>query len=163
MMSSYLFVFLETTLTASKAILVDGKSHARTALRAALARTDNLAILVDLIVLQSRQLHLLSLVMGLLGLGIDLLLSLLGTTSQSQNEMKGGLLLNVVISKSSAIFKLLTSEDKALLIRRNSFLILNLSLDVVNGIRWFDLQGDGLSRKRLHEDLHCRQHYSSFS
>ena len=35
------------------------------------------------------------------------------------------------------------------------FLILNLGLDVIDGIRRFDLEGDGLSGQSLYEDLHC--------
>ena len=49
------------------------------------------------------------------------------TSTESQNEMEGGLLLDVVVRESAAIFELLSSEDKSLLIRWNSFLILDLS------------------------------------
>ena len=49
------------------------------------------------------------------------------TSTESQDEMEGGLLLDVVVGKSAAIFELLSSEDKSLLIRWNSFLILDLS------------------------------------
>ena len=48
--------------------------------------------------------------------------------------MEGGLLLDVVIGKGTAILKLLACEDQALLVRRNAFLILDLALDVVDGI-----------------------------
>jgi len=68
--------------------------------------------------------------------------------------VEGGLLLDVVVRKSTAILELLSSEDKTLLIGRDSFLVLNLGLDVVNGVRGLDLEGDGLSGKGLHEDLH---------
>ena len=43
------------------------------------------------------------------------------------------------------ILKLLTSENETLLIWGNALLILNLALDVVDRIRRFDLQGDGLA------------------
>ena len=59
--------------------------------------------------------------------------------------MKSALLLNVIIRKSAAIFELFTGEDKALLIGRNTFLILDLGLDVIDGIRGFNLEGDGFS------------------
>ena len=59
--------------------------------------------------------------------------------------MKCRLLLDVVIAQGAAIFKLLSGKDKTLLIRRNSFLVLDLGFDVVNGIAGFDLKGDGLS------------------
>ena len=48
------------------------------------------------------------------------------TSTKSQNEMEGGLLLDVVVRESAAIFELLSSEDKSLLIRWNSFLVLDL-------------------------------------
>ena len=48
------------------------------------------------------------------------------TSSESQNQMEGGLLLDVVIREGSSVFELLTSEDESLLIWRNTFFILNL-------------------------------------
>ncbi|VYS50071.1 unnamed protein product [Arabidopsis thaliana] len=56
--------------------------------------------------------------------------------------MEGGLLLDVVISECATVFKLLTGKDKPLLIRRDSFLILDLSFNIVNSIRIFNLQSD---------------------
>ena len=38
-----------------------------------------------------------------------------------------------------------------------TFLILNLSLNVFNGIIGFDLKSDGLPSEGLDEDLHSRQ------
>ena len=68
--------------------------------------------------------------------------------------MESGLLLDVVIRESAAIFELLSSEDKSLLIGWDSFLVLDLGLDVLNGVRWLDIEGDGLSSESLDEDLH---------
>merc|ERR1719430_1595746 len=48
--------------------------------------------------------------------------------------MQGALLLNIVIRQRSAILKLLSSEDQSLLVRRNSFLVLNLGLDILDSI-----------------------------
>lgn len=59
--------------------------------------------------------------------------------------MKGGFLLDVVIGKSTTVFKLLSSEDEALLVGWDSFLILDLALDVVDGIGGLNLKGDGLA------------------
>jgi len=69
--------------------------------------------------------------------------------------MKGRLLLDVVIGQGSSVLQLLASEDQALLVRRNTLLILDLGLDVVNGVRGLDIQGDGFSCQGLHEDLHA--------
>jgi len=78
----------------------------------------------------------------------------LHATTQTQDEMKGGLLLDVVIRKSAAVLKLLPGENQALLIGWDALLILNFRLDVVDRVRRLDLQGDRLSGKRLNEDLH---------
>jgi len=68
--------------------------------------------------------------------------------------MKRRLLLDVVVRQSPSILKLFTSKDETLLIWRNTFLILDLGFDILNGIRGFDLKGDGLASQCLHENLH---------
>lgn len=83
----------------------------------------NLAVTVDLVVLENGQLGLLSLVLDLLGGAVHLLLSLLGTTSKSQHKMQSGLLLDVVIGERSAVLELLASEDQSLLVGWNAFLV----------------------------------------
>ena len=40
------------------------------------------------------------------------------------------------------------------MIRRYALLVLDLGLDVVDGIGWFDFERDGLSRESLDKDLH---------
>jgi hypothetical protein len=64
------------------------------------------------------------------------------------------LLLNVVIRKSTTILKLLSGEDQALLVWGNSFLVLDLALDIVDGIRRLNLKSDRLSCQGLDENLH---------
>jgi len=88
---------------------------------------------------------------SLTGEGLD---ENLHTTTESEHEMESGFLLDVVVRESSSVFKLLSSEDESLLIGWDSFLILNLGLDVLNGVRWLNLKGDGLSSESLDEDLH---------
>ena len=56
------------------------------------------------------------------------------TTTKSEDQVKGGLLLNVVIRKGAAIFELLASEDQTLLIGGNTFLILDLGS--IKGEKW---------------------------
>ena len=68
---------------------------------------------------------------GLASQGLD---EDLHTTSKSEDEMESGLFLDVVVGESSAVFELLTSEDESLLIWRNTFLVLDLGLDVLNGV-----------------------------
>jgi len=62
--------------------------------------------------------------------------------------------LDVIVGESSSIFKLLSGEDESLLIWGNSFLILDLCFDVLNGICWLDIKGDGLTGESFDEDLH---------
>jgi hypothetical protein len=75
----------------------------------------------------------------------DVKLTDLHTTTQTENEMKSRFLLDVVVGESTSVLELLASEDQALLVRGNSFLILNLALDVVDGVGGLDLKSDGLA------------------
>ena len=83
----------------------------------------------------------------------------LHTTSESENEMESGLLLDVVVRKSSAILELLTSEDESLLVWWDTFLVLDLSLDILDGVSWLDVKGDGLTGKGLNKDLHLEESF----
>ena len=78
----------------------------------------------------------------------------LHTTAETEDEMESGLLLDVVVGEGSAVFELLASEDKTLLIGRDALLILDLSLHVVNCVGWLDLESDGLASQSLNENLH---------
>merc|ERR1719450_1791112 len=78
----------------------------------------------------------------------------LHTTSESQHKMESGLLLDVVVGEGSAVLKLLTSEDESLLVWWNTFLVLDLGLDIFNGVSWLNIEGDGLASESLDEDLH---------
>uniref|UniRef100_A0A2M4CK00 Putative ubiquitin/40s ribosomal protein s27a fusion n=1 Tax=Anopheles darlingi TaxID=43151 RepID=A0A2M4CK00_ANODA len=84
----------------------------------------------------------------------------LHSTTKTEHQMESRFLLDVVVGQSTTILQLLSSEDKTLLIWRDAFLILNLSLHVLNRIGWLDLQSDGLSRQGLHENLHIGSFYS---
>ena len=68
--------------------------------------------------------------------------------------MESGLLLDVVVTEGSAVFELLSGEDESLLIGRDTFLVLDLGLDVLDGVRWLNVEGDGLTGEGLDEDLH---------
>lgn len=73
------------------------------------------------------------------------------TTTKAKNEMEGGLLLDVVIGKSASVFELLSSKNQTLLIRGNTFLVLNLTLHSLDRIRTLDIESDGLTSKSLRE------------
>ena len=70
-------------------------------------------------------------------------------------EVKGGLLLDVVIGERATVLELLAREDQALLVRGDALLVLDLGLDVINRVGGLDLEGDGLASQSLHEDLHA--------
>ena len=68
--------------------------------------------------------------------------------------MEGGFLLDVVVLESSSILELLTCEDESLLIWGNTFFVLDLSLDVLNGVGLFDIKSDSFTCEGLDENLH---------
>ena len=68
--------------------------------------------------------------------------------------MQGGFLLDVVIAQRSSVFQLLSSEDQSLLFRWDSLFVLNLGLDILNGVIGLNIQRNRLSRQGLDEDLH---------
>ena len=51
---------------------------------------------------------------------------LLEATAETEHQVEGGLLLDVVVLKGAAVLELLSGEDQALLIRRDTFLVLDL-------------------------------------
>lgn len=76
------------------------------------------------------------------------------TSTQPQNQVQRRFLLDVVIAQGASIFQLLSGKNQTLLIRRDSFLVLNLGLDVVDRITWLDIERDSLSCQGLDKDLH---------
>ena len=53
-----------------------------------------------------------------------------------------------------SVLQLLAGKDQPLLVRRDPFLVLDLGLHILDGVRGLDLEGDGLAREGLDEDLH---------
>jgi len=78
----------------------------------------------------------------------------LHSSTQTKDKVKGRFLLNVVVGQCTTVFELLSSKDEALLVRRNSFLVLNFGLNIVDGIGRLDLKGDGFTREGLDKNLH---------
>merc|ERR1711991_80140 len=74
--------------------------------------------------------------------------------SQAEDEVEGRLLLDVVVREGAAVLKLLASENQTLLVRGDALLVLDLGLDVLNGVRRLDLKGDRLAGEGLDEDLY---------
>ena len=80
---------------------------------------------------------------------------LLIASSKTKDKVEGALLLDVVVRKSASVLELLASEDQSLLVRGDSFLVLDLLLHGLDGVGALDLKGDGLASQSLHENLHC--------
>jgi len=77
----------------------------------------------------------------------------LHTTTETEHQVEGRLLLDVVVRESAAVLKLLAGEDEALLIGGDTLLVLNLRLDVVDGVGRLDVEGDRLAGQGLNIDL----------
>merc|ERR1719312_2050547 len=122
--------------------------------RALTAQPVDLPVVIHLVVLEHSELNFAVLVLDLLGGGIILLLPLLATSTKPQHQVEGGFFLDVIVRKSSAIFQLFSSKYQTLLIWRNALLVLDLRLDILDGITWLDFKGDRLAREGLDENLH---------
>lgn len=59
--------------------------------------------------------------------------------------------MDVVIGQRTPVLQLLAGEDQTLLVRRDTFLILDFGLDIIDGIGGFDFEGDGFTREGLYE------------
>jgi len=81
-------------------------------------------------------------------------LNILVWLTKTKDEVKRCLLLDIIVRKRPSVLKLFSRKNEALLVGRNTLLVLNLLFHVFNGIRCLDVERDGLSGKRLDEDLH---------
>ena len=77
-----------------------------------------------------------------------------GPGSNLENEVERGLLGDVVVAQRAPVLELLARKDEALLVGRDALLVLDLGLDVLDTIRGFHVERDGLARQCLDEDLH---------
>jgi len=69
--------------------------------------------------------------------------------------MQGRLLLYVIVAESSPVFELFSGKDESLLVRRNSFLVLDLLFDVFDGVARLAVEGDGFACEGFYKNLHC--------
>ena len=76
-------------------------------------------------------------------------------TSASHKHSAAASVLYKVDAEGSAIFELLSGKNESLLVWWDAFFVLDLGLDVLNGLSWLHVQGDGLSSECLYEDLHA--------
>merc|ERR1719468_482398 len=94
----------------------------------------DLAIVINTVVFQYSELDFLMLMFDLLGGGVILLLAPLSATTESKNQVKSRFFLDVVVAQSTAILELFAGENQTLLIWRDSLLILDLGLDILDSV-----------------------------
>merc|ERR1712138_53998 len=102
----------QVALAAVLAVEVLGHEDTSTALLGGALTTHagHLVGVIDGVVLEHVKLDLLLGVLDLLGLGVGLLLALLAASTETEHEVQGGLLLDVVILEGAAILELLAGE-----------------------------------------------------
>ena len=71
--------------------------------------------------------------------------------------MERGLLLDVVVRKGATVLELLAREDEALLVRRDALLVLDLLLDIVDGVGRLDLKRYCFAGEGLYKYLHLHK------
>merc|ERR1711959_493046 len=76
-------------------------------------------------------------------------------TTEAQHQMERRLLLDVVVAERAPVLELLPGEDQALLVWRDTLLVLDLRLDVVDRVAGLDVERDRLPCQRLDKDLHA--------
>jgi len=77
--------------------------------------------------------------------------------TEAEDQVEGGLLLDVVVGEGAAVLQLLSGEDETLLIGGDTLLVLDLGLDVVDGVGGLDVEGDGLPSECLDKNLRRRE------
>ena len=83
------------------------------------------------------------------------------SSTKTKDQVKGGLLLDVVVAEGASIFELLPGEDQTLLVGGDPLLVLDLGLHVVDRIRGLDVEGDGLPGEGLDEYLRGPRTYGT--
>ncbi len=78
----------------------------------------------------------------------------LHSSSKSQHQVQSGFFLDVVVRQGSAVFQLFSGENQSLLVRRNSFLVLDFGFHVFDRVAGLHVEGNGFSSKSFHENLH---------
>lgn len=58
-------------------------------------------------------------------------------------------LLNIIVTQRPSILELFSRKNQPLLVWRDPLFILDLGLDIIDGIAGLDLEGDGLAREGL--------------
>merc|ERR1712099_206063 len=76
------------------------------------------------------------------------------SSTETQNQVQSRLLLDVVVGQRAPVLELLTGENETLLIGRNSLLVLNFGLHILDRVGSLDIQGDSFASQSLDKNLH---------
>ena len=79
----------------------------------------------------------------------------LHSSSQSEDQVKGGLLLDVVVSEGSSVLELLSGEDESLLVGWDALLVEDLLFQFIDSHGLSHLESVGLASKGTNENLLC--------
>ncbi len=71
---------------------------------------------------------------------------IVNSSTQAKDQVESTLLLDVIVAQCAAIFALFSREDETLLIRGDSFLVLDFGLDIIDGVGGLDIEGDCFAR-----------------
>ncbi len=74
--------------------------------------------------------------------------------AQAEHKVQRGLRLDVVVAQRATVLQLLAGEDQALLVRRDTLLVLDLGLDVLDRVAVLDVESHRSAGQCSHEDLH---------
>merc|ERR1712055_432477 len=126
----------KAALSAVLTVLVVGHEDTATAVLAGTLtpQPGDFSLVTDLVILQGSKLDFLMLVLNLLGGSVILRLALLAATTKAEDQVQGGLFLDVVVGQSAAILQLLAGKDQSLLIWGDALLALDLGLDILDSI-----------------------------
>jgi len=123
-------------------------------------KTSHLSITLDTVVFECLKGNGLVGALGLFGFGVDLLLTLFSAASQTKHKMQGGFLLDIVVTQSTTILQLLSGKNQTLLIGWDALLVLNLGLDIVNGVGRLHIQRNGLAYRLRDASLQSNHHHN---
>ena len=73
--------------------------------------------------------------------------------SETQDEVNGGLLLDVIVSKGAGIVELLAGKDESLLVAGDALPVLDLLLDAFDSVVGLNVESNSLSSEGADEDL----------
>jgi len=134
-----------SALSAVVTIMMLGHEATNTGSWTVFTKSDYLSTIFDTVIFQGLERNSLTWAFHLFGFWIYFFLSLLSSSTKTQHKVKCTFLLNIVVRECSSVFKLLSSENQTLLIWGDSFLVLNLCLNIVDGVRRLYIKRDGLT------------------